>query len=211
MFLRRQGEARRSTHFQSSRRIKRTVRRRHSHFNKLILKYKLCKQREVREKKKEKKKRKKGRNGAWPSPVCDPVGSHPMSIHIRTLSMKYHQPPPDASGQHCRCSSTAPPFLLSTTSPTLFSSSLSCPAALSECPHPPYCSPAQVLLSVRGHPKIHQRCHFHSNQKSSELLVGALRQPAELKPMGRVVVAGVAWFPLTLSFSNLQPLLLIFW
>jgi hypothetical protein len=31
-----------------------------------------------------------------------------------------------------------------------------------------------------------------------------LRQPAELKPMGMVVAAGAAWFPLTRPFSNLS-------
>jgi hypothetical protein len=91
--------------------------------------------------------------------------------------------------------------------------SLSCPAAPLCAPPPPYRSPPQLPLFARDHPKIHQCCHSHSNQKSSELLVGVLRQPAELKLMGMVVAAGAAWFPLALPFSILSPtsLLLIFW
>jgi hypothetical protein len=134
MFLRRQGKARRSTPFQPLRRIKRPVRRRHTYFNKAILKHKLCKQREVRGKKKEKKEKEK--RGEMVLGQCGPVGSHPMSIHTRTLSTKHHQPPPDASSQHCRCSSIALPFLLSTTPPALFSSSLSCLAAPLHAPTP---------------------------------------------------------------------------
>jgi hypothetical protein len=108
-----------------------------------------------------------------------------MSIHTRTLSMKHHQPPPDASGQHCRCSSTTPPFLLSTMPPTLFSSSLSCPAAPLSVPPPQ--DPPVLPLPFK-----------------SKVVGVARRSDAPASRAEADGAAGAAWFPLALLVSNLS-------
>jgi hypothetical protein len=141
----------------------------------------------MEEKRKEKEKEEKwclAQPSMWPSRLTSHVYPHQDLIHERPNTTRHH------------------PMLAASTAatPPLRRHSFS---TLRRQPSSPPRSPAQLPLFACRHPKIHQHCHSHSNQKSSELLVGVLRQPGELKPMGMVVVAGGAWFPLALPFSNL--------
>jgi hypothetical protein len=133
-----------------------------------------------------------------------------LTSHVYPHHDLIHKTPPATTHPMVAASTVAaPPLCRHSFSPLCHQPSSplallpNCPSLRAPTPHIALLPSCPSLCAAT--PRSTSAATPYSNQKSSELLVGVMCQPAELKPMGMgmLVAVGAAWFPLALPFSNL--------